>query len=226
MKRVYHFAVAVVCCWLAGCQSPLLIQRTPVVVREAATNYVSVVRTNFVGVTTYLTNYVTVQAAVTNSDGMVTPAVVQPQITAQQRILPVVTSTVEPIVLPSVVVTNLAPGAAITGAITAAGELAPVPWSGGAAHVLLALLGTGFGVVNEFRRKKALNEKADLRSTATVLINGINTAREAAKGLPGYTDAWDDKLLSTLQTAQVLTGTKPIVETLLRDHKDEMKAVG
>jgi hypothetical protein len=217
MKRVNCLIVAVVCCWLAGCQSPLLIQRTPVVVREASTNYVTVVRTNFVGVTTYLTNYVTVQAAVTNSDGVVTPAVVQPQITAQQRTLPVVTSTV---------VTNLAPGAAITGAITAAGELAPVPWSSGAAHVLLALLGTGFGVVNEFRRKRAVNEKADLRSTAKVLINGINTAREAAKGLPGYTDAWDDKLLSTLQTAQVLTGTKPIVETLLRDHKDEMKAVG
>ena len=34
MKRVNCLIVAVVCCWLAGCQSPLLIQRTPVVVRD------------------------------------------------------------------------------------------------------------------------------------------------------------------------------------------------
>jgi hypothetical protein len=216
---------------LAGCQAPgFFVKETPVTLREAQTNVVSVLRTNYVGTTVYLTNFVTVPGSTD----------VQPVVTASVKQTPVVSTNLEARILPAIVVTNLAVGDGIAGAATAVGGVAPVPWGGAAAQTLLAVAGAAFGVVNHFRAKKALKaaaiaegdtavaqDSADtFAKTAQVLIANVDHIREAAKGLPGYTPAWDDKVMSVLQTAQVLSGTKATIGSMVDQHAADMRQVG
>jgi hypothetical protein len=64
--------VALASVFLFGCQSSgassLFLRKTTTVVSPGSTNYVPVLVTNYVGVTRYLTNFVTVLAAATLAD--------------------------------------------------------------------------------------------------------------------------------------------------------------
>jgi hypothetical protein len=194
--------------FVSGCKAPgFFIKKTSSTIREAQTNTVIVLRTNYLPTTVY----------VTNTDKTVS-ATVQQVATVQPAL--------ETRIMPAVVVTNLSLGDGVTSAVSVAGELAPVPWSGAAVQTLLALAGGVFGVVNHFRAKKALGEKASFATTAQVLIANVDHVREAAKTIPGYRPEWDEKVMAAIQAAQVISGTKATVADLVQKHDVAMVQVG
>jgi len=202
----------------AGCSSGsgnLFMRGTPTVLRPGQTNIIERRVTNYVAVTSYLTNLVTLQAASTNAAGEWVPAVVQPQLVPTTTRVPSVSVQYEAQILPPVIVTNLGLAPAVTGAVQVAGDLAPVPWAGGVGNLLLALAGGVFGVINHRRAKQALGEKASWQSAAAVGVQGIEQLRLAALSLPGYTPTMDRHVMQGIVGMQYAAGVKPLIEGLV-----------
>lgn len=200
------------CAWL---ESGGLVRHTPTVVRAGATNYVERLVTNYVGVTAYITNLVTVQAAGTNALGAYQPAVVQPQLIPTTTMLPVIRTNLEVQILPAVVVDQLSLAPAVSGGVSLAGQLAPVPWASGAAEIALALAGSVFAFVNHRKAKAALGERDTWQNVAKVGVLGVESIRKAALQLPGYTPEIDARVMGGLIGMQRAAGIKAEVEDLV-----------
>jgi len=209
----WFIRLVVVALLLSGCSavdgvSGFLVRKSPTVVRAGRTNIIERTITNYVAVTTYVTNLVTLQAASTNAAGAITPAILQPQVTAQTSTVPVLHTSYEAQILPAVVVTNLSLAPTVSGAVSVAGDLAPVPWASGAANVLLAVAGGVFGWINHRRANKALGEKETWQSAATVGVHSVEQIRAAALKIPGYTPEIDKQVMQAIVGMQYAAGVK------------------
>jgi len=209
-------------CSVLGKSGDLFARKTPTVVQAAQTNYVPVVVTNYVGVTRYLTNYITLQEATTNANtGVVTPAIIQPMVAVTNTVVPMLTTNLQAIVLPAKTYDALSLSPVVTGAVQVAGDLAPVPWAHGVGELLLATVGGVFAFINHRRAKKALGEKEQWRDTAATVIQNFEHLRAAAKKLPAYTEQMDTDIMRVVTGMQYAVGVKPLVEEVVQAQKVE-----
>jgi len=209
-------------CSALGSAKDLFVKRTPTVVREAQTNYVQVLRTNYVGVTAYITNYVTLQAAATNAaTGAITPAIVQPQLIPQDTVVPITVTNLQMQILPAIIVTNLSVSPALSGAVQVAGDLAPVPWGGAVGSLLLGVVGSVFGFINHRRANAALGEKDTWQDATRTLVGNFETYRSSMLKLPGYTPALDAQIMRIVEAAQYAAGVKDTVAAVVNEHKTQ-----
>jgi hypothetical protein len=230
MKKQIHWLAV----WLfvlvlgltAGCSvfskaDNLVVKRTPVTLREARTNTIERVVTNYVTATHYITNLVTIVPASTNAAGEVlVPAIVQPQVVPLVTRQAVVTTNLEVLYMPPVVTTNysLAPG--LVGAVQTAGELAPVPWGGALGSGVIAVAGIVFGWFNRRRALKALGEKETWQTAAKTVVENFEELRKTALRIPQYAKI-DGQIMNIVKGAQLAAGVKPEITGLvdaITDH--------
>ncbi len=222
-------AVAALLLSACGANSDLLVKRSPVVLRPAQTN--SIVVTNFMTVTNFTTNLVTL--TVTNQDtGAITTAQ-QPQILPEVKVTQLVTTNT--VVLPAVTYTNIALSGGVESVVKGAGNVAGVagvPFASTIAAGLLALSHLFFGFRNRRamaraqaqidqtaddhdKTKEALNVAKDAVST---LVSNFEELRKTALTVPGYTPELDKKVMDRVQQVQNLMGVKPLIESAIEDH--------
>ena len=214
------------CSSSGGNASGFLIRKTPTVVQAAQTNFVPVTVTNYVGVTRFLTNFVTIAESATNANtGVVTPAIIQPLVSSTNVVEAVVETKLQPIILPAKTYDSLSLAPTVTGAVQMAGDLAPVPWAGGVASLLTALGGGVLAFINHRRAKAALDEKSSWQDTASVVIQNFEHLRDAAKKLPQYTPEMDAQIMRVVTGAQYAMGVKPNVEAVVQEQRVQ-RAVG
>lgn len=178
---------------LLGCTS--VLKETPELVRAATTNFVSI--------TQYVTNVVTLRVATTNLAGEITPAVVQPQVLASVSQVPVV--------VPAIFTTNYSIAPAVATGATVAGALAPVPWGGTAAAGLLAIGNGILAWVNHRRKQKALGEKETFETATRVGVQSLEMLRKVALTIPQYTPEIDRRVMKGVVGLQVAAGIKTVV---------------
>lgn len=198
-----------------------MIRKTPRVAVPAQTNIVAVVVTNYVGVTRYLTNYVTVQDATTNAAGVVTPPVIQPEIRKTTTTEAVLQTNLVPIILPAKTYDELSLNPAVSGGLRLAGDVVPVPWFSGAMGLLITGVSSGLTLLNHLRFKKATKEKVQWQDTANVVIAGLEHLRDEAKKLPGYDDKLDENVMRVVKGLQYAAGVKTNVEDIVEQQRLE-----
>lgn len=216
-----------------GCSAMrgLLTTSTIQELRPASTNVVPVTVTNYVSETRYVTNLVTVVEQATNAaTGIVTPAVVQPQILPVVTVQATITTNFITQVTPAVLFTNMAISPAVLGGVQMAGDVAPVPWGGMAAGIIGAVGTLVMGYFNNRNKKKAIDE-ADKKDTALsaldqamivgkTLVDNVETIRKAALTVPGYA-AKDAQVMKVVEQVQRAAGVKSDIHDLVETHTDE-----
>jgi hypothetical protein len=200
MKRLLS-SLALTALLLAGCATS-----APTVLRPASTNTVRLLVTNSVPVVSFTDS---VDAAGHTN-----------VVAATNLVTRVVTNVVE-VVTPAVTYQEVKLPPLLTGAVQAAGAVAPVPWAGGAASLLVGAAGIVVGWVNKRRRDKALGEAVDWKDTAATLVGNVETLRLAALKLPAYTPQMDANVMRAIKTAQSLAGVKAKVHELVEQHTQD-----
>jgi len=209
-----------------GCRS-LLVERTPIEVVPARTNFVQILTTNVVTQEVWKTNSVVVTPQRTEN-GVVLPAVMSLQPVRELQSVAQVQTNLQTIVLPAIYYTNLALGSAAKTAITTAGDLAPIPWGGALGEGLVALSGLVFGAVNMFAKRKALKAAGEAQSTAdlykdasVVLVKNVEQVRQAALKVPGYTPAIDRNVVRGMQAIQTAAKVGGVIADMVNEHTGE-----
>lgn len=205
-RSPFHFAASCLLLGVLGLLFAGCATSAPTVLRPAQTNRVRLLVTNSVPTTTFMTNTL---AAGGSEVVSVTNLVTR-----------VVTNVVE-VVTPAVTYQEVKLPPLLTGAVQAAGAVAPVPWAGGAASLLVGLGGIVVGWVNKRRRDKALGEAVDWKDTAATLVGNVETLRLAALKLPAYTPQMDANVMRAIKTAQSLAGVKGKVHELVEQHTQD-----
>ena len=210
----------------SGCRS-LLVERTPVEVAPARTNYVQILTTNVVTQEIWKTNTI-VQVPQRVENGITLPPVVTLQPVRELQSVTQVQTNLQTIVLPAVYYTNLALGSAAKTAITTAGDLAPIPWGGALGEGLVALSGLVFGAVNLFAKRKALKAAGEAQSNAelykdasVVLVKNVEQVRQAALKVPGYTPALDRNVVRGMQALQTAAKVGGVIADMVNEHTGE-----
>lgn len=189
---------------LTGCQS------TPVMVRPPQTNQVATLQTNWLSVTNWTTNVVVV--------GETTQQVA----TAAVATSPQLVTNLLTVIQPAVYYTNLSLSPAVSGVAAGAATFAPAPWVVPATSAGLGLITGILGMVNERRKRKALGQQAESwQTTAGVLVDNVESLRQAALQIPGYTPALDTQIMRAIEAAQRAAGVKEAVHGLVEERTND-----
>ena len=209
-----------------GCRS-FLVDRTPVELVPARTNLIQVLTTNVVVREVWTTNQVVIPQS-TNSSGVVLPSVIQLMPVRDLVSTALVQTNLQSIVLPAVYYTNVVLGSGVAGAITMAGDMAPVPWGGLAGEALVGLAGLVFGVVNLFAKRKALKAAGEAQTNAelykdasVVLVKNVEQVRQAAIKTAGYTPAMDRNVMRGIQAIQGAAKVSEVIAGIVNEHTGE-----
>jgi len=222
-SRSIVFTAILACAAILGCAFSGGCVSVPVLARAGQTNYVESVQTNWTSVTNYTTNIVVVSVAQTNASGVVIAApVLQPQVIPEVQLTAHVSTNLTVHILPPVYYTNVSLASGITDTAQAIGNVVPVPGAGAATSGILAVLGAGFGIFNEFRRRNAVaaadgaNSKAQTWQTAaSTLVDNVETLRQAAMKVPGYTPAIDNQVMRVIQASHAEAGVATEIHGLV-----------
>jgi hypothetical protein len=207
---------------LTGC-STFWVKREPVEIVPSRTNTVQVVTTNIITREVWTTNSVQIAPQRTNELGVVLPPVFSLQPVRDLVSTQTLQTNLQQIILPPVYYTNLSLGSGAATAITTAGDLAPVPWAGLAGQIATGAAGIAFGIVNLFAKRKALKEAGeaqrnaeDFKTATEVLVHNVETVRQEALKLPGYSPQVDKRVMAVItgvqKAADVAHIIAPIVE--------------
>jgi hypothetical protein len=203
---VAMIAAAITVALLTGCVT------TPVQVRPGQTNLVEMVHTNWNSVTNYTTNLVQVAAAVTNGS-VVIPPVFQPTVLERVEYTKSVTTNTATVVTPPVYYNEVKLLPIVGDVITTVAGAAGGPGGTAVGGVVVGLVGGAVGIFNEFRKRRAQRANG-------VLVQNVETVRNAAAQLPGYTQAVDDQLMANIKGLQVVSGVHDVVAKLVEEHTD------
>lgn len=214
---------------LTGCST--LIKREPVEIVPARTNVVQVVTTNTVTQEVWRTNTVQVAAQRTNELGIVLPPVFSLQPVRELVSTQMLQTNLQNIILPAVYYTNLSLGSGVATTIQTAGDLAPVPWGGLVAQALTGLAGIIFGGVNLVHKRKAIKEAgeaqqnaADFKTAAEVLVQNVETVRQEALKLPGYSPQTDKRVMAVITGMQKAADVAHIIAPIVESKTGSTKA--
>lgn len=223
MKLILTLSLLALLLFPTGCRL-LLVERTPVEISPARTNFVQVLTTNTVVHEIWHTNTVVVTPQ-RFENGVVLPSVVSMQPVLKLQSVAQIQTNLQTIVFPAIYYTNLALGSMATWAMTTAGDLAPVPWGGVLGEGIVALLSLVFGLVNMVAKRKALKAageaqtKADLyQDTSVVLVKNVEQVRQAALKAPGYTPAMDRNVILGIQAIQSAAKVGGVIADLVNKH--------
>ena len=195
----------------------------------ATTETVQVLRpssTNIVEIVTLHTNQVATTA--TNSTGEIYVAI---------GLGVVAVTNLQPIITPSLIVTNLSLSSGVSNGIQGAGKLASnlgVPFADAISGGLVAIAGLVFGWRNRRARRRA---EADRDGTSSQLgaaeralgmakdataavVDSFDTLRDAALKVPGYREH-DATVMKLVKKAQALTGTRSEIDSIRRSPRIE-----
>jgi len=212
MKRlILLFSVAILAILAPGCAiGRKIFPATPVLLRPAETNIVTLTKTNLVEVVQYQTNFVPVNTTII-SNGVAVPATVPfPQVTATTSTVPVLSTQDFQRVFTAVYGTNYGVAPQVADGVHVAADASGLPWAGTAASTLLTLLASGAAWYSKRANDKLLAQKRTWVDTAIQLTRDIQTVRD------GLTDPVQEKaIMDKVRDDQSAAGVKHAVEIAL-----------